>query len=186
MNFRLLSIAFSLAISSMLISCSGGKSTSSTAEKTEVKKNVSLPPQTFTYRFHFASLGSMTKPHDEIWIDTSGQMTFDTHQHMKDGTWKSPRGMAYLEPKDEDSLLAFIRQDILYSIDQSDVSPQCPDGDQYSIRLYRSDLKKELSIKTNTCAAEFNLLTGQQRKLFPAFVAYIDRLRNRYRPLYTE
>ncbi|MEP7234747.1 MAG: hypothetical protein ABI778_05580, partial [Ignavibacteriota bacterium] len=31
------------------------------------------------YRMHFVALGSMTLPHDEFWIDTTGQMTFETH-----------------------------------------------------------------------------------------------------------
>ncbi len=186
MKFRTQLLVGSAMLSIGLISCGGGKSIGDSSKKSEVQKTAPVSPQMVTYRFHFTSLGSATKPHDEIWIDTNGQMTFDTQQHMKDGSWRSPRGMAYLEPKDEDSLLTFVRLDILYSIDESDVSPQCPDGDQYGIRMSRSDLKKELFIKTNTCAAEYNLLTGQQRKIFPAFIAFIDRLRDRYRPLYTE
>jgi hypothetical protein len=186
MNFRSLLVLCFIILSALIISCGGGKSVTDSSKKIEAQKPASITPQTFTYRFHFANLGSMTKPHDEIWIDTSGQVTFNTHQHMKDGSWKSPRGFAYLEPKDEDTLLFFIRKDAMYSIEESDVSPQCPDGDQYTIRMSRSDLKKELIIQTNTCAGEYNLLTGDQRKLFPAFLAYIDRLRDRYRPLYTE
>src|SRR5438045_4105453 len=104
-----------------LISCSGGKTASSTTEKTETAKQKN--PQTFTYKFYFGSLGSVTRPHDDIWIDSAGQMTFDTKQHLKSGAWKSPRGLAYLEPKDEDTLLSFIRQDALFSIEQADVSP---------------------------------------------------------------
>jgi hypothetical protein len=169
-----------------LISCSGSKSTTVTQVKTDSVKKAPISPQRFTYRFHFAALGTATRPQDEFWIDTSGQMTFDTHQHMKDGSWKSPHGIAYLEPRDEDSLLSFIKQDILYTIDESDVSPLCPDGDIYTFHILRSGIKKEVSFKTNTCAPEYNLLTGQQRKFFPLFLAFIDRLRVRYRPLYTE
>jgi len=187
MNFRSTFFIFLAAFFSVgLFSCSGGKSTSLSQVKSDTLKHAAASPQTFTYRFYFGSVGSMTRPHDEIWIDTSGQMTFDTHQHMHDGSWKSPHGIAYLEPRDEDSLLYFIRQDIIFSIDESDVTPLCADGDQYTIRLWRSDLKREVKFKTNTCAPEYNLLTGQLRKIFPAFIAYIDRMRTRYRPLYTD
>jgi hypothetical protein len=185
MYLKLLSFLFLFGISFALFSCGGSKSVSS-HDSLAVARVPVQAPQTFKYRFYFYSLGSLTRPHDEIWIDTNGQMTFDTQQHMHDGSWKSPRGMAYLEPRDEDSLLTFIRQDALFSIDEADVTPQCPDGDQYKIRVYRSDLKKQVSFNTNTCASEFNLLVGQQRKLFPGFIAYIERLRVRYRPLYTE
>ena|SRR5579872_5799938 len=185
MNAKFFLLTSFVVICAFVGSCSSIKPVAS-EKKTEEQKPAPALPQTFTYRFHFASLGSMTKPHDEIWIDTTGQMTFDTHQHLKDGSWKSPRGFAFLEPRDEDTLLFFIRKNILFSIDESDVSPQCPDGDQYIIRMYRSDLKKELFIRTNPCAGEYNLLTGEQRKIFPLFLAYIERLRDRYRPLYTD
>jgi hypothetical protein len=168
------------------ISCSGGKSVSSAQISTSPKTEVPAPPKSFKYRLYFGSQGSMTLPHDQIWIDSTGQMTFDTQQHMKDGSWKSPRGLAYLEPKDEDSLLRFIRQDALFSIEEADVSPQCADGDIYKIHIIRSDLAKELQIQTNTCALEFNLLTGQQRKIFSPFIAFFNRLRDKYRPLFPE
>ena len=186
MSFRSASLILLVFLSAQLVSCSSGKSTGISQVKADTVKHVASAPQVFTYRFYFGSVGSVTKPHDEIWIDTSGQMTFDTHQHMNDGSWKSPHGIAYLEPRDEDTMLTFIKQDVLFSIDESDVTPQCPDGDQYTIRLYRSDLHKKISFRTNTCALEYNLLTGQQRKIFPAFIAFIDRMRARYRPLYTE
>lgn len=186
MNFRLLAVVLFIILSISLGSCGGGKSASTTLQKTESEKVIQPIPLTFKYRFHLGTYGSETKPHDDIWIDTSGQMTFDTQQRLKNGNWKTPRGMAYLEPRDEDSLLFFISQDILFSIEQSDISPHCPNGEQFSIRIYRTDLKKELSVVTNECASEFNLLTGTQRKIFPPFIAYINRIRERYRPLFTD
>ncbi len=180
---------FSLILLSVIfISCGGGKpaAISSSVQKSEPTKLTAASQEKFKYRFYFGSLGSLTKPHDNIWIDTAGQMTFDTEQQLKSGGWKSPRGMSFLEPKDEDTLLFFIKQDALFTIEEADVSPQCPDGDIYTIIIYRTDIKKQLSVKTNTCAPEFNLLTGQQRKIFPALLAFIDRIRDRYRPLFTD
>ena len=144
MNFRYTFHTCFLLLSAALISCSGGKSVTTSEKKVEAAKPVPVVPQRFTYRFHFIALGSATRPHDEFWIDTSGQMTFDTHQHMRDGSWKSPHGIAFLEPRDEDSLLSFIKQDVLFTIEESDVSPQCAEGDIYTFHILRSDIKKEL------------------------------------------
>jgi len=180
MNYKIVVLFFSLII----ISC-GGSKTSSSAEKLE-QKHVPAPVQPFTYTLRFVASGSMKSPHDEIYIDSSGQMIFNTDQHLKNGLWKTPRGMAYLEARDEDTLLQFIKQDNLFSIVESDVSPQCPEGDHFTLKIHRSDLKKDLFINTNTCAAEYNLLTGSNRKVFPDFLSFIGRLRDRYRPALTE
>jgi len=186
MKFPQLSILTITILGSFICSCSGGKTTASSNEKANEKMVVQQVQPPFKYRFVFGSLGSLTKHHDNIWIDTTGQMIFDTEQKFKDGKWKSPRGIAFLEPKDEDTLRSFIKQDALFSIEQSDVQPQCPNGDQYILRIFRSDLNKELVLTTNTCASEYNLLSGQQRKVFPALLGFIDRIRERYRPLFTE
>jgi hypothetical protein len=188
MNSKILLLGVVLFVSAILCSCGGSKPVSAT--KSEQKKDsvalvkTALPK--FKYRFYLGSPASAIRPHDEIWIDTNGQMTFDTQQKLKNGTWKSPRGLAYLEPKDADTLVNFLKYDQFFSIEESDVSPQCADGDQITLTIYRTDLKKELHITTNSCAAEFNLLTGDMRKLYPYFITFIGRLRDRYRPLFTE
>ena len=176
----------SILISSGFISCGGGAPITKIIKKAEPQKSAAQAVQQFKYRFHLNASGSITTPHDDINIDTNGQMVFDTQQHMKDGSWKSPHGLAYLEPRDEDTLLSFIKHDALFSIEESDISPSCPDGDHYSLQITRTDLKNRLSVTTSTCAAEYNLLTGENRKTFPAFLAYLNRLRDRYRPLYTD
>ncbi len=187
MSNKFIALIFSsIVLSAGLFSCSGGKPTIKETLYKEPEKKVAPVVQQFKFKFHLNASGSMTTPHDDINIDTNGQMIFDSQQHMKDGTWKSPHGMAFLEPRDEDTLLSFIKRDALFSIDESDISPLCPDGDHYSLQIVRTDLKKSLSVTTNTCASEYNLLTGENRKIFPAFLAYLNRLRDRYRPLYTE
>jgi hypothetical protein len=186
MKKKISTIIFTLLLCGQSISCGGAQPIQKVAEKAVPQKITPHPTLQFRYRFHLNASGSMTTPHDDINIDTNGQMVFDTQQHMKDGTWKSPHGMAFLEPRDEDTLLSFIKRDILFSIDESDVSPSCPNGDHYSLQISRTDLQKKLSITTNTCAAEYNLLTGDARKIFPAFLAYLNRLRDRYRPLFTD
>lgn len=187
MNSDFFKLAFaSIVIFSGIVSCGGGIPTAKITKKTEPEKSIEQTVQQFKYKFHLNASGSMTTPHDDINIDTNGQMIFDSQQHMKDGTWKSPHGMAFLEPRDEDTLLSFIKHDALFSIEESDVSSSCPDGDHYLLQIMRTDLKNRLSLKTSTCAAEYNLLTGDNRKTFPAFLAYLNRLRDRYRPVYTD
>ncbi|MBS1903075.1 MAG: hypothetical protein JSS75_05165 [Bacteroidetes bacterium] len=145
-----------------------------------------VDPRLLRYTFYFKMLASDTHPADEIFIDTSGQMRFNTHQQMKSGIWKTPTGFAYIEPADDDTLTYFVRKESLFVIDPSDVSPECPNGDIMYISFYRPDLKKEIRLKTNTCAEEYNLLTGEQRKLFPMLLAYVQRLAQRYRPLFPD
>jgi hypothetical protein len=178
---KIISLILFAAIAGSLASCSSPK----TVSKTEAAKTADT--LSFRYRFHVLTLGALPgQHHDEIWIDTTGQMRFNSDQHRRDSTWTQVPSMAYLEPRDEDTLLSFLKHAELFSIDESDVTPQCPTGETYSFIIYRSDLKKTVRFKTNTCAAEFNLLTGVKRKLFPGFLAYVDRLRDRYRPSFMD
>ena len=94
MNFKILILFFSVLLSGSLVSCSGGKSTSSTEQKTDSVKIVKTHER-LKYRVYLGSPASAKRPHDEIWIDTSGKVTSDTEKKLKNGTWKSPRGMAY-------------------------------------------------------------------------------------------
>src|SRR4051812_25653100 len=87
-----------------LLSCSS-KTVTKNEEKKEGVKTAPVTPKMFTYSLSLEAPATIKHPHDGFWIDTSGQMTFETDQHMKNGTWKKPRGLAYLEPKDEDTLL---------------------------------------------------------------------------------
>jgi hypothetical protein len=183
MNKPILLIVKVFFLSLGLLSCGGsGKSLSTSSEqKKDTVKHVQLP-SSFLYKFYLEAFGTFESPHDKFWIDTTGQMSFDYDQHMQSGQWKKLRGMAFLEVKDEDTLLTFIKDKTLFDIEEADVTPQCPTGDQYVLSIWRSDLTKRLSIHTNFCAAEYNLLTGPQRKLFPKFLAFLSRLRVRYRP----
>lgn len=156
---------------------------SDTAEKpvlvTEAKPEV-------RFSIYMRVTASEDHPADELFIDTSGEMRFNTHQQMKTGQWKTPEGFAYVEPADADTLHFFMKHDSFLEIQPGDILPQCPGGDQLYIAVYRADLKKNVRYKTNMCAATFNLLTGEQRTLFPMFLNYMERLRNRYRPRFPD
>lgn len=143
-------------------------------------------PLDIKYSMYYRVLSSDKNQADEIFVDTTGEMRFNTHQQMKSGTWKTPAGFAYIEPADGDTLFYFVRKTSFFDIDPSDVLPECPDGDVLFFSIYRSDIKKEIKLKTNTCATDFNLLTGEQRKLFPMFIQFIQRLANRYRPRFPD
>jgi hypothetical protein len=183
MNSKTLSVI--IILSAAFFSCSSSKSVTTSKSETD-QKTVPPPAQTFTYTLRLVASGSLNTPHDEIFLDTSGQITFNTDQRLKKGGWKRPRGLAFIEPRDEDTLLHFIQQEELFSIQESDITPQCPEGDQYLLKIHRSDLKNDLTVNTNTCASEFNLLSGSKRKLFSSFLTYIGRLRDRYRPGFTD
>ncbi len=140
----------------------------------------------FQYTFYFKVVSSLNTPDDEIMIDTNSQMRFGTHQEMANGQWRTPTGFAYLEAKDEDSLITFIKRNSLFAIEQGDVEPQCPKGDILHLMIYRRDLHKTLKLQTNPCVYDFNLLTGEQRKYFPQFIKFLQRIRDIYRPAIPE
>ena len=163
-------------------SCSSSKQ-GSTVTATKDSTPVHIRRDTsFGYTFYFKVISSLTTPDDEIMIDTNTQMRFGTHQEMKGGVWRTPTGFSFLEPKDEDSLITFIKRNSLFEIDQNDVQPPCPQGDILYVMIYRKDLNKIVKINTNTCVYDFNLLTGEQRKYFPQFIKFLQRIRDVYRP----
>src|SRR5205807_610898 len=103
MNHRA-AVVIVLFLSAGLLSCSASKSASSSQASTidSVKSSPHFSPR-FIYKFYMEAWGLYTSPHDKIWIDTTGQMSFDYDQHMPSGAWKKWRGFAYLEPRDEDT-----------------------------------------------------------------------------------
>ncbi|HYM20578.1 MAG TPA: hypothetical protein VEW28_06200 [Candidatus Kapabacteria bacterium] len=145
----------------------------------------SLKTSDIKYVFRYRMISSTSSPNDDLFIDSTGQMTFHTTQKTMSGEVKTPTGFAYLEPADGDTLYYFIRQNLLYDIDPNNVNPQCPTGDIFSLYIYRCDSNKSIRLQTNTCAQDFNLLTGPQRKLFQQLIPFVQRLAARYRPGFT-
>jgi hypothetical protein len=154
------------------------KTTATTIEKPQVKKSDS----SFVFTLRLRAVKEMSSPYDDIFIDTNGQMIYETKQQMKNGEWRKPKGFAYLNLKDEDSLVNFISKKSLFEIDPMDVKPECPTENVLFLNIYRSDLQKTIAIETNRCAEITNLLTGEQRHYFPQFIAFLERVREAYRP----
>jgi hypothetical protein len=181
MNNKIL-IILTLSVAG-ICSCSSSRSTSVNLQTHDTLKTTL--PRTFVYNFYMEVYGTETTPHDKIWIDSSGQMRFDHDQLLKNGAWKPVHGLAYLDPKDEDAFLSFIKNNYLYTIHESDITPQCATGEQFVFRISRSDLQQVFSAHTNSCASEYNLLTGEARKLFTPFLEFIQYMRKKYRPEFT-
>jgi hypothetical protein len=185
---RIKQLSFALPICILLGFAYGCQSSSPTSKVmvSDSSKTTQKPaPKKLTdikYVFHYKVINSAESPNDDMFVDSTGQMTFSTDQKLKSGQLKNPTGFAYLEPSDDDTLYYFIRQSALMDIDPGDVKPQCPTGDVLIITLYRCDLRKWLKLETNTCAVDFNLLSSGQRKLFQQFIPFIRRLAARYRP----
>ncbi len=180
-------IYFSVLVATALSlsSCSTAPKTAAPmANITPVHQRTDTPD--FQYTFYFKVVSSLNTPDDEIMIDTNSQMRFGTHQEMSNGDWRTPTGFAYLEAKDEDSLVTFIKRNSLFEVEQGDVEPQCPKGDILHLMIYRRDLNKTIKLQTNTCVYDFNLLTGEQRKYFPQFIRFLQRIRDVYRPAIPE
>ena len=138
------------------------------------------------YRIYFMGSRTLESPPDEITIDTNLHMTFLTQQQMQDGRWRQPKGIAMLEPADQDSLEAILHDSELYTMKQEDVYPLCPEGSEHVYRIERKDKDLLLAIKTNTCAKIVNSLNSRQRVLLRRLIDYFEKLRKNYRPQFTE
>ena len=184
MRNHLIAYVLLLAASLGLASCSSMKNTSSDQKGSSLAAHKG--PDTIKYSFYLRVDGSMSTQPDEIFVDTTGQMTYNTQQHMRTGQWKNPTGFAYLDKTDDDTLFSYINYNKLFDVSEEDVKPQCPNGDQLFLSIYRSDINKKISIHTNTCSEEFNLLSGDVRRAFQELVAFSMRLRDKYRPRFPE
>jgi hypothetical protein len=172
-----------IAISIVLLSsCSSTKTQTTTPTKVAEPVQKEVAKKNFTFSFYFLGSSTLTMPADEITVDTTGQMVFVTQQRLSDGSWTKPRGLAYLEPKDHDSLISFISDTEFFHINNEDVLEECAEGSDITFRLYRTDLTKGLELRTSTCASEYNLLVGRKRQLFKKFMAFFQDIRERYRP----
>lgn len=169
---------YSLLVVLFIIGCG----TSQEVKKDEGHKEAITADIPVSYRLYFRASRTLQSPPDEVSIDTTGQMVFVTQQRMSDGTWRSPKGLAFLEPKHADSLIALITDSLLYTIRQEDVISPCPDGADYDIRIERMDKKWTLATRTNTCARTANLLTGERRQLIKRLIDLFEEIRGFYRP----
>jgi hypothetical protein len=161
-----------------LISCQSAKQT--TTETTYPT------PGSVGAALYFKGTSTLTMPNDEFTIDTAGRVLFTSQQLMSEGNWREPKGVAYLEPKDADTLRMLLLNDSnLYQIKSEDVNGACPEGTML-IKLYRTDRTSPTIIETSTCAAEYNTLYGKTRKDFKVLIRFLHRCRDFYRPMYLD
>ena len=176
MRFRILLFLFPALL---LLSCAPSAKTQTQVitDKTPI-----LPVIPVKYEFYFITSRTPTSPPDEISLDSNGQMVAKTQQLMPDGKWKNPKGLAKIEPEDKIALDSLISNDLLYSIMEEDVQPQCPEGSAYIIKIDRKDLKHVFSLKTNVCAITETTLSSSQRVVFRNLMQLFEAMRVKYRP----
>jgi len=172
-------IVFSIIVLSLgLISCQSAKQTT-----TETTPTPSGPPGIGIY---FKGGNTLTMPNDEFTIDTTNQVLFISQQKMAAGNWREPKGMAFLEPEDKDTLNMFFQDSNMFKIKNDDVNTPCADGAIITLRVYRTDRTEPLILETSTCAAEYNTLYGETRKKFKKMIYFFQRFRDAYRPMYLD
>lgn len=172
-------IVFSIIVISLgLASCQSAKQTI-----TETTPAPSGPPGIGIY---FKGSTTLTMPTDEFTIDTSGKVLFISQQKMASGDWREPKGVAFLEPDDKDTLNLFFGDSTMFKIKNEDVNTLCADGAIVTLRIYRTDMKQPLILETSTCAAEYNTLYGETRKKFKKMIYFFQRFRDKYRPMYLD
>lgn len=170
-------ILFSIFVLSLgLVSCQSSKQTTTTPPP-------SGPPGIAIY---FKGANTLTMPNDEFTVDTSGQVLFISQQKMSSGDWREPKGVAYLEPDDKDTLNMFFQDSNMFKIKNEDINTPCADGAIITLRVYRTDMKEPLKLETSTCAAEYNTLYGETRKKFKKMIYFFQRFRDKYRPMYLD
>ena len=173
-----------LSVLIALASCGTTKNTQTTLPKEE--RTISIASKAPTYNIYYYASNTLTLPNDEITIDSTAYVIYTSQQKMQTGNWRSPKGVSFLEPEDKDTLYSILSDTSLFHINSDDVSPECPDGSELRIKITRSDLRQSLAITTNTCASEYNLLSGATKKQFKRLLAYFEKMRTNYRPKYPE
>lgn len=172
-------IVFSIIVFSVgLISCQSAKQAA-----TETTPAPSGRPGIGLY---FKGGNTLTMPNDEFTIDTTDQVLFISQQKMAAGNWREPKGMAFLEPEDKDTLNMFFQDSNMFNIKNEDINAPCADGAMITLRVYRTDLKEPLILETSTCAAEYNTLYGETRKKFRKMIYFFQRFRDKYRPMFLD
>ena len=167
----------------VLLSC--GQSAKTQTEVNNEAKPL-LPVIPAKYEIYFIASRTPTNPPDEITIDSNGQMVTLSQQLMADGKWKTPKGLARLEPEDKIVLDSLVFNDLLYSIMLEDVIPPCPNGSTYVIKIERKDRKEVFSLETNACAITENTLSATQRPVFRRLIQLFESMRVKYRPRFHE
>jgi|CXWL01.1.fsa_nt_gi hypothetical protein len=135
---------------------------------------------------YFKGANTLSIPNDEFTIDSSGKVLFISQQQMATGEWREPKGMAFIEPDDKDTLMLFFQDSNMFKIKNEDVNTLCADGALITLRVHRTDMKQPLTLETSTCAAEYNTLYGETRKKFKKMIYFFQRFRDKYRPMYLD
>jgi hypothetical protein len=176
-------LVFSIILFSFgLASCQSSKQTTTVATSTPT----SAPSGRPGIALYFKGGNTITMPNDEFTIDTTNQVLFVSQQKMAAGNWREPKGMAFLEPEDKDTLHLFFQDSNMFKIKSEDVNTPCADGASITLRVYRTDLKEPLILETSTCAAEYNTLYGETRKKFKKMIYFFQRFRDKYRPMFLD
>lgn len=163
-----------------LASCQSTKQT--TTETKTQDENSGIPG----VQLYFKGTNTLTLPNDEFTIDTGGQVLFISQQQMSTGNWREPKGIAYLEPDDRDTIALLLLDDVTFTIKNQDVNMPCADGALITLRVHRTDGIQSLNLQTSTCATEYNTLFGQARKNFKILIPFLQRIRDKYRPMYLD
>jgi len=139
------------------------------------------------FSFVFSSSGIKDSiPSDSFKMDTTHTMLFETRLQLRDGTMKSTRGVAVLEPQDFDTLRMLMVKGNFSKIDSTDIGSNCPRDEIRVFAMLPINSDSMVSLRYYTCAADYNLLLGQTRTTFREFNSWIDRMRKKYRPMNTE
>jgi hypothetical protein len=181
-------VAF-LSIGGVGVVLSGCNSTSSTLKPTTpdsltaatTGKTADTP---FHFSFFFSGSGGGNKPQDSFKMDTNGLMAIKTVAKSSKGTWRTINALAMLEPPDMDTLIQMIRKGNLTTIDPMDIGQLCTPDELYVLDIIPtpSTSPHSLVAQFNGCAADYNLLLGDQRVYFRKIVDWFERMRVKYRP----
>ncbi len=143
------------------------------------------PAPVFT--FYISGSGTDKKRSDTYKMDTARMMDVGTARKRKDGTWQPLTAIAYIEPKDYDSLVKILITYNLFTLDQADLVSNCIGVEMYKLSIWRMDslgkpAAKGVRAEFSDCTLDYNLLLEPQRTGLKRLIEWFDYMRPRYRP----
>jgi hypothetical protein len=143
-------------------------------------------PVDFKFSFFITGLGDSHGMVDSWTLDTNGIMVVHATRRLSNGKYQKLNALAGLDSIDMDTLRMLILNGKLLTLDSTDLTQQCAGDEHFMMRIVPLSTERPVTLSFDACAADYNLLTGQQRRYFKKFMDWWGRMRVKYRPVKEE
>ena len=143
-------------------------------------------PADFKFSLFISGSGGERGAIDSWTLDTNGIMAVHASVRKTAGKYQRLRALAGLDSIDMDTLRMLIWKGKLHTLDSTDLTQQCAGDEHFLMRIVPLSTERPVTLSFDACAADFNLLIGQQRQYFKKFMDWWGRMRVKYRPAQEE